>query len=196
MEFYDIVDQSDYQITVTKPEKVEDLSDMFITEEELQDMIGYNFHIHGHEPRKIVLKKSVENEVQKWIDKLEASGKKTFLIKDQELLDILKTGYLCDYAGTDKYCRHGDRICFARRYKRVKKKPTKGDVRDFWCHYFPSAFRDKYGCYPPHIPTYDRSVALFKAFKNIVGWRRIRSLVTDHNAKFIRQIWDNPQEYM
>lgn len=196
MEFYDIVDQSDYQITVTKPEKVEDLSDMFITEEELRDMIGYNFSIYGHEPRKIVLKKFVENEVQKWIDKLEASGKRTLLIEDQELLDVLKDGWLCDYAGTDKYGRHGDRICFARRYKRVKKKPTKSDVRDFWCHYFPSAFRDKYGCYPPHTPTYNRSVALFKAFKAIVGWRRIRSLVTDHNAKFIRQIWDNPQEYM
>ena len=197
MEFYDIHDQNKYQITISKPENMEELSDLFVTQEEFKDLIGDNFWYHDNSPRTITLKSVVENEVKEWADKLEASGNKTLRIEDEELLDILKQGHLSDFTpGTDKYGRHGDRICYARRYKRVKKRATQGDVRNLWS-YLQHGFRQKYGCYPSHIPMYKRGLTMFKAFKKIVGWRRVRAEIKDKEyVKFIRQIWNNPEEFI
>lgn len=199
MDFYDIHEQTRFQITISVPEKMEELSDMFVTKEELQDLLGPHAYLpssptNGH--RTYTLKSVIEREVKEWADKLVASGKKTLIIDDEELLDVLKQGYLSDYTeDDDRFGRHGDRICYARRYKRKKTKVTRGDVTDMW-HCFQYAWRDKYGCYLPHIPRYDRGINLFKALKDVVGWRRMRKHISDEKLKFYRMIWDNPEEHV
>lgn len=197
MEFYDIQEQTKYKITLSKPENMEELSDLFITEEEAKDLIGPGFWIHGTDSRTVIMKNEVERAVAHWAEKLEESGRKTLPIDDEELLDVLKEGYLSDFTPqTDKYGRHGDRICYARQHRRVKKKATQGDVQALWS-YLQHGFRQKYGCYPSHIPRYDRGITMFKAFKKIVGWRRVRAEIKDKTyVKFIRQIWDNPEEFI
>lgn len=200
MKFYDIHEQTKYQVVVSRPENAEDLSDLFLTEEELLDMVGENYYLGniGNNPRTITLNSVITADVKKWTDKLEESGKKTLRIEDEDLLEVLKQGYITNYtSGDDRFGRHGDRICYARRYKRVKKKATQGDVRNLWIHVFQCAFRSKYGCYMPHIPTYDRHLSLFKAMKDILGWRRCRKFMgSREDAKFYRQIWDNPEEFI
>lgn len=196
MDFYDIHEQTAYAVKVSKPENMEDLSDLFITEEELTDIVGRNPFVGNH-PVTITLKGVIEAEVKKLTDKLEASSKKTIPIDNEELLEVLKTGYLSDYTpGCDLYGRHGDRICYARRYKRKKHKATQGDVKQLW-DTFQYAFKDKYGCYPSHIPRYDRHLPMFRAWQKIIGWRRVRTHIHNKDTlKFYRQIWDNPEEYI
>jgi hypothetical protein len=198
MEFFDIHDQTKYQITVSKPNSVEELSDLFVTKEELDDLCGGNHFFHGgNGKRTITLKGVIATELTKLADELQASGKKTIPINDEELLAVLKTGYLVDFMDEDdRFGRHGDRICYARRWKRKKVKATQGDVRSLW-NTLASGFQVRYGCYPSHIPIYDRHLSMFKAFKKIVGWRAVRNQTYDkETAKFFRQIWDNPEEFI
>lgn len=197
MQFYDVHEQTKYRITVSKPESVDQLSDLFMTEDELSELIGKNFWFHGNGQRTYLLNGVITTELLKWADKLDASGKKTLLIEDEELVDVLKDRncYVSDFID-DAYGRHGERICYARRYKRVKKRATKGDVRDFWSRIIPHAFRYKFDCYPSHIPTYDRHIVHFKAWKKILGWKVCRKFMDSDNWKFYRQIWDNPEEFI
>ena len=196
-EFYDIHEQTKYEITISKPINMEDLSDLFITEDELKELTGQNyFYSRDNDKRTIVLKNVVRAAVKKWSEKLDASKAKTLPIEDEELLVILKKNYLSDFAEENRFGRHGDRICYTTRYKRKKTKATRGDVRDLWGA-FSYGFFTKYKTYPSHIPTYDRHLKMFKAFQKIVGWRRVRATTTDkEQAKFFRQIWDKPEEYM
>lgn len=197
MDFYDIHDQTKYQITISKPANMEDLSDLFVTKEELDDMIGGNTYLHGDDKRTITLRGVISTEVKKLTDALEASGKKTIAINDEELLEVLQKNYLTDFTdGSTIFGRHGNHICYSRRYTRKKHKATQGDVNTLW-GYFMYGFYNKYGCHPPHIPRYDRSVNQFKAFKDIVGWRRVRAQISNkETVKFFRQIWDNPKEFI
>ena len=200
MLFFDVHDQSRYSIEISRPENVEELSDCFISKEELEELTGRHIHIYANgKPQRFLLRANIEAEVKKWCDKLDASGKKTLPIDDEDLLKILtsRNNYLSDFTKGNDYCRHGDRISYARRYERVKKRPTKSDVRDFWIRIFPYAFRHKYGCYPPAISTYDRHWTMFKAYKKITGWKACRMFMSNPDqVKFYRKIWDNPEEYV
>ena len=195
--FYDVHEQTKYQITISKPANMEDLSDMFITAEELRDLTGSSYFNVGEGAKPICLQSVVEAEVNKLTEKLDASGKKSLLIEDEELLEVLKNGYLSDFLnGSDEFGRHGNRICYARRYKRKKHKATQSDVTGLWFA-LQDAFKAKFNVYPSHIPRYERHIPMFKAFQKIVGWRRVRATTTNkERAKFYRQIWDNPEEYI
>lgn len=193
--FYDIVEQTKYQITISKPEKMEDLSDLFVTKEELIGLIGERY-FHGAGPHTTTLSNVVAAEVKAWGEKLVSSGKKTLLITDDDLLDVLKQGYLSDYGeGDTRFGRHGDRICYTRQFKRKKTKVTQGDVNHLWDYLF-YGFRERFSVYPSHVPRYDRGVNMFKAYKTIVGWRRVRKHMSKTYVKFYRQIWDNPEEHI
>jgi hypothetical protein len=196
MEFYDIHDQTLYKIVVSKPENVEDLSDLFITKEELSSLVGREY-FHVGAKTQFTLDSVVSQEILKWGDKLIKSKKKTLAIDDEELLDVIKERPLSSFLpGDDRFARRSDRICFAKSYKRKKVKATRGDLRSLWTSLW-YGFYHKYGCYPPHIPVYDRSLAQFKAWKGIVGWRLIAKTTPDKTQrKFYRQIWDNPEEFM
>lgn len=195
--FYDIHEQTKYKIVISRPENMEDLSDMFITSDELNDLIGKNHYYQSANSgeRTLTLTSVVTAAVKEWTEKLEGSKKRTLLINDEELLDVLKSGYFSDFIpDTTEFGRHGNRICYAKRYKRKKTKATKGDLRNLW-NAFHFGFQKKHGCYPSHIPTYDRHLTMFKAYQKIVGWRAVRSTTDKEQAKFFRQIWDNPEEY-
>lgn len=194
--FYDIVDQSKYRIIISKPKKMEELSDLFITREELDALVGGRRYINGEGPHQFTLRSEITAAVKTLTEKLDASKKKTIPIDDEELVDILKENYLSDFTdGTDAYGRFGDRICYARQYKRKKTKATQTDVYHLWGA-LSSGFNRKFSTWPPHIPKYDRHIRMFKAFKKIVGWRQVRASANKEEAKFYRQIWDNPEEYM
>lgn len=197
MEFYDIHEQTKYKITISVPENVEELSDLFITKDELQELVGRGgLWLNGTSKRTFYMDAVIKENLKRLGEKLDASGKKTLPIEDEELLDVLKNSYVSDYDEEGRFGRHGNRLCYARRYKRVKKKPTSGDVRDLW-NTLQYAFRKKYGCYPSHIPTYDRHLTMFKAWKKIVGWKAVQDCTSDKQTrKWFRQIWDNPEEYM
>lgn len=196
MQFYDILEQTPYKIKISKPDRMEDLSDLFVTEEELNELTGRHVSIYSQE-QTITLTHAIETEVLAWGEKLIASGKKTLPIKDEALLDVLKQGYLTDYTGNDtRFGRHGDRICYARQFRRRKTKVTQGDVTKMW-EFFMYGFKEKFNVYPSHIPRYDRHISMFKAFKKIIGWRLMRKQMFNKNlVKFYRQIWDNPEEHI
>jgi hypothetical protein len=196
MDFYDIHEQTKYKITISQPENVEELSDMFTTKEELESLVGTGIWINGNSKRSFFLDKVISEEIAKLGKKLDESGKKTILIEDHELLDALKGSYVSDYDAEGRFGRHGDRLCYARRYTRKKTKPTQGDVRAMWSQ-LQYAFRRKFGCYPSHIPRYDRHLTMFKAWQKIIGWKAfIAGVGNKEDRKWFRMIWKNPEEYM
>lgn len=195
-EFYNVEEQTKYTISISRPEGIDDLTDCFISHEELETLIGRRVYLHSKKKGKYTLGAVVSAELKKWAEKLDASGKKTFPIEDEDLLNVLKSGYLSDYMSDSTYCRHGDRIGYSRRYKRVKKKATQKDVRRFWTYVFPYAFRHKFDCYPPNTSLYDRHLPMFRAYKKILGWKNCVKYMDVDNRKFYRQIWDNPEEYV
>lgn len=195
IKFYDIHEQTKYKITVSLPNKPEDLSDFFTTSDELKLSIGNFPYVSNSGKTELFFRPTIKMAIKEWGDKLVKSGKRTLIIDDEELLDILKDNHISDFTDAD-YARRGNRICYKSNYKRKKTKPTQGDIRQLW-HALMYGFRRKHGCYPSHIPMYDRHITMFKAFKQIVGWRRVRmSLSEGDQVRFIRQIWDNPEEYI
>lgn len=196
MQFYDILEQTPYKIMIAKPENMEDLSDLFVTEEELEEMVGRNVMVYG-KTQTIKLNNTITREVIAWAEKLVASGKKTLRIEDEALVDVLKEGHLRDYTEDDtRFGRHGDRICYAQQFKRKKTKVTGGDVKKMW-DMFTYAFREKFNVYPTHIPRYERGVNMFKAYKSIIGWQLMRKQMHNKDlVKFYRQIWDNPEGHI
>lgn len=198
MQFFDVHEQTKYRIIISKPETIDKISDDFISDDELKDLVGKNFWPpHSSEPRTYLLDNSITKELQTWADKLKASGKKTLLIEDDELLSVLKKDGCCIPDYVPEFGRHGDRICYSRRYKRVKKKPTLTDVKEFWNRIFYHAFYTRFGAWPPYVPTYNRGLQAFKAWKKCLGWTACAKHMHDpKQKKFYRMIWDNPQEYM
>jgi hypothetical protein len=200
MIFYDILEQSEYEISFSRPGKPENLSDLFITHEELSDLIGRpesNRMYSTSTPYKVTLDAVVKSAVEKLAQELQKSGKKSIPIDDAELLAVIKRrGGLRSFSYEGLYCIRKDRICYAKSYKRIKKKATQGDLRRLWID-FQHAYCKKYGCYPPHITLADRSRKQFEAWKKIVGWKFIsKQASSKEERKFYRQIWDNPEEFM
>lgn len=196
MKFFDIIEETPYKLVISRPENMEELSDLFVTEEELKELTGHSIYLHSAGIKRTILcENTIKKAVEEQISKLEASKKKTIVIDDDELLDILKHGYLSDYTNGE-YCRRGNRLCYGRPYKRVKTKATQGDVNKLW-NVFQYAFKSKFNCYPSHIPIRDRHLKMFKAWQQIVGWKRVRAACSNkEEAKFLRMIWDNPEEFI
>ncbi len=198
--YFDIQEQSRYGMIVTIPKEMSDLSDSFVTREELQDLTGnMNLYI-ANQPgatTTLMFHELIGAEVKKLVDQLDASDKKSVLIKDQELLDVLKNGRayeMARYAGNE-YCRHGDRIKYYKSRRRIKKTASKSDRNYMWS-IFMNAFHEKYGTHMPFIPLWYRTLALFKAYKKLIGWKAFRAAINNKDqVKFFRQIWDNPEEY-
>ena len=198
MDFYNVEEQTKYKLKISRPESIEKLTDWFMSHDEVTDLIGSSFYLTtGSSSRTFLCKSVIVKELEKWANALEASGKKTLRIQDPDLLDVLKDGnYITNFID-EKYGRHGDRICYARRYARVKKKPTKSDVREFWLRIFPDAFKDKFGAWPPYHTTYDRHLAAFRAWQKCLGWKACsRRMFDPEQKKFMKMIWDNPEEYV
>ena len=212
--FYNVLSQTKYVIEIERPTSLEELTDMFISAEELNNLSGRNtckpvindgspqyvvqgLRVDPGERRRIEFTDVIKAEISRLGKKLDESGKKTIPIEDEELLDILKKKPLYHYDTTGKYGRRGNRLCYAERQRRKKKKPTKGDVRDMW-DVFSYAFKDKFDCYPPHAPVYMRTVPLFKAYQKIIGWRLFATFLSSNpeDRKWYRMIWDKPEEYV
>ena len=194
MDFFDIQEQSKYVVTVSQPKNMEDLSDSFISREELKELTGHDYKTVGAGGRTIMFRNMIAAEVKKLTDKLDASGKKSIRIEDEELLEVLQGRYFSSFSPSGEYGRYGDRVCYARRYKRKKTKATQGDVRELWNN-LQRGWNKKYGCWPSYIPVRERHIHMFKAFQKIIGWRLARQHSSTEQAKFFRQIWDNPEEY-
>ena len=199
--YFNVEEQSKYSVKVAAPTNMEDLSDAFITREELQQLTGNHglyVAVNGKSAITTVLfHTTIEAELTKYAERLDVSSHKSILIEDDELVEALKDGrarHVMDYIGR-KYCRHGDRLRYFASRRRVKRNATKGDMRDFWS-IFSDAFSAKYGTYLPHAPIWYRTLKLFKAYQKILGWRRCRKHMNKDNAKFYRQVWDNPEEYI
>ena len=191
MQFFDVHEHTKYMVEISRPESIDQLSDYFMSEDELKDMIGGHFYCPStNTPRKFLCNDLITKELENW------AAKKTLIIEDEDLVDVLKTTYVSYYID-EKYGRHGNRICYARRYKRKKKKPTKGDVREFWIRIFSHAFMSKFGAWPPYFSTYDRHLSAFKAWQKVLGWKACSKHMHDPvQKKFFKMIWDNPEEYV
>jgi hypothetical protein len=208
--YYNVEHQNAYTITVSQVTSLEDLGDVFVTNEELNELgVSYSESIIAHRLASVglahmkpnerltryTLKSSVEQALKHWRDKLIRSRKRTIVIEDQDLLAVLKDsiGVVQDHLG-NKYCRRGDRLGYTTRYKRKQTKPTQANRTHLW-EAMECGFRQKYGAWLPHCPRWMRQLNLFKAYKDCVGWRRTRQNLNSENAKWCRIIWDNPEEY-
>jgi hypothetical protein len=204
--FYNVIEQTRFHIKVSGViHNHEDLGDAFINLEELELLAGDNY-MYGmealREPKSFFLNGSIKTSLLPYIEELEAnSKKKSVLIKDQALLDAIKSSHqtMSDYVGHD-YGRHGNRIRYKSSLTRKQTKPLQSDKHNLW-GYMTSGFYEKYDASFPYAKKWERNLELFCALKAIVGWKRTRAAMkgweraTPQQIKFYRQIWDNPKDY-
>ncbi len=188
--YYDIMDQSKYHVVVKPIEDLTEVSDNFYTYDEMNEITG-GYH-SATSQRHVYFEKLMRTELEAWAAKLEASGKKSLVIDDHELVEALKMQQqpLSHYAGS-KYTRRMDRIGYYR--KRVKKRATMGDKRIMW-DVLVSGWNAKYGAWLPHIPNWNRSHGLFKALQKATGYNTCRPFMPD-DYQWCRHIWYNTEEY-
>lgn len=188
--YYDVVEQSKYHVTVKPIEDLADVGDTFYTHEEICELSGEKYF--SQHQRIVYFDHLIIAELEKWADVLEGSGKKTVIMTDHELVEVLKQtpSSLADFAGR-KYMRHGDRIGYYR--KRKKKKATRGDLAIMW-DVLVSGWNAKYGAWLPHIPRWNRSHGLFLALQKATGYNTCRPFMPE-DYQWCRHIWYNTKEY-
>jgi hypothetical protein len=210
-EYFDIVEETKYTITISKPANILELSDCFMTEEEILERASIQqYTLRGMSPgttKTIVDDEAIKRGVEHWVVELKRSGKKSIQITDQDLLDNLTT---CIWSSNRNvrtitnqvYTKHGDRIL--RFVPRRKTRATRGDLRELWWD-ISRAWKEHVGTWTPHIPQYSQTPEFMAFFKKALGWRRVRKSMRRNydetraqfraRVKFKRYIWDHPEEF-
>lgn len=84
-----IEEDSRFSITLTEVHNVEDVVDVFYTVEELQEMLGEDTHFYGGKfPRRSL----IIGELTALKNEMVANNRRSMIIKDDELVEFLKSG--------------------------------------------------------------------------------------------------------
>lgn len=202
-QFYNVISETEYTVEVLAVDKIEDVSNNFMTREELQEKVGPEVYLYEYKPytqQHYRLDQKIKDALKYWANKLEASGKASIVIDDEDLLSFLRSSYyrVQDFL-SDDFARRKNKLTYnvRRRRKKIKTKPSKSDARHFW-YALEHAFRITHGVYPGYIKARERTAKLFIALSPTIGWKAFRSCLKAKDTetiKFYRMIWNKPQEY-
>lgn len=184
---YQIESQSKYMMVITRINNIEDATDDFVTEEELDELLGEEGHvnIYGATRRKSAIIAAL-TELR---NKIVADGKRTILIKDDDLMEMFKeTGdSVSEYV--DGLRRVGNRL-FLHEANKPKAKKS---------HVTTLAYRvaqtvNKGNKFELEIKYASQDVAAVVLLcKKLVSWDDIDFGTIDAElVGFMKEIWDNP----
>lgn len=191
MKMYTIVNQSKYILEVELIKNIEDAGDEFFTEEEIVEMMGGEQSWVGS---KNFLTNRMKEDVALLKKELVASGKKTILIRDVELVEALSQSY----GSITQYCK-GLRRVGNRLFLHEKKEtdgPKKAHVQQLVNAVSRTVNKDKKVVFNLTYIALDRSGAV-ELCKKLVSWEDLiwegtYPVASEADKAAMKQIWDNP----
>lgn len=190
---FEIESQTDYAITITRIENIEDCGDNFITEEELRDMGITGLYFSDTETR--VLRAKIRSELQALIAAI-PKGKKSIIIPNADLVQALKDSSRL-YAVSDFL--EGTRRVGNRLFIHTKKVVEQKEVKySNWTQLVNAYERIMHKTYKVRVSIRlndsDRS-GFVKAMKKGISWQEVvdTNLFSDADLVWCKKLWDNPE---
>lgn len=187
-----IDERTKYTTKFRRIDNIEDAGDEFFSLEEMHEIVGDNFYCHNEGSAQNT--PAIVAELADWKNKLIASGKKTIVITDVELVDVLTNATTCfasDFVAGVR--RVGNRLSLAPE-KALKKV---ADKRDFSrlvnvCHLTINKGQ-KYDFSLTYCN--DDRVGALTLLKKLLKWEDLawsEFKFTTEEHSFMQEIWDNP----
>jgi hypothetical protein len=184
-------------IKLTKINNIEDAGDDFITEEELCEMLGEEYNEDKHYYRYNVIERSqaIVEALGALIAEAKRLNKKTIIIKDNDLIEVLKRGSASDHVKGLR--RVGNRLYLHDKKPNVPKKAnvTMLAYRVQWTVNKGNKVEIEIKYANHDVPA---TIALCK---KLVSWEDIvwnadgYNMVDAETIGFCKQIWDNPNMF-
>lgn len=194
MNLYAIETSSPYMIKLTKINNIEDAGDEFITEEELCEMLGEEYNENKYYYRYNVIERSqaIVEALGALIAEAKRLNKKTIVIKDNDLIEVLQRGPVSDHVKGLR--RVGNRLFLHDKKPNVPKKAnvTTLAYRVQWTVNKGNKVEIEIKYANHDVPA---TIALCK---KLVSWEDIvwnadrYNMVDAETIGFCKQIWDNP----
>lgn len=190
---YQIESQTAYMLIITRIRNIEDAGDDFVTEDELNEVLGISsdedvmLNLNG---RATLRRANIIAALNELRNKCIEAGKRTILIKDDDLMDMfLSTGNpVSEFVAGLR--RVGNRLFL---HDITKIKPKKSHVtslaycvqRTFNSHSGGMIIDIKYAAH--NVPKTIELCKLLMAWDDIIFGD-----ISDENIDCMKQIWDNP----
>lgn len=195
MQLFTIESQSKYMIVVSQIANIEDATDDFVTAEEMCEMMGedYNekrtYYYSGRTLRREAIKEALSALKNEIVEK----GKRTTLIKDEDLMDVFKEGYTVSEF-VEGLRRVGNRLFL---HDKKPDAPRKSNVTAL--AYRVQRTVNKGNKFEIDIKYANHDVpATIALCKKLVSWEDITwdndgyDKISEEVKGFCKQIWDNP----
>ena len=196
MQLFTIESQSKYMIVVSQIANIEDATDDFVTAEEMCEMMGedYNekrtYYYSGRTLRREAIKEALSALKNEIVEK----GKRTTLIKDEDLMDVFKEGYTVSEF-VEGLRRVGNRLFL---HEKKPNAPRKSNVTTL--AYRVQRTVNKGNKFEIEIKYANHDVpATIALCKKLVSWEDIlwtdegyNNGINEETIGFCKQIWDNP----
>jgi len=195
MQLYTIAAQSKYMLFIEQIVDIEDAGDDFITAEEMCEMTGEEFNEarRYYFDDRVFRRDAIKEALGVLADEIRKTGKKSVLIKDDELLEVFKQGYsISEFA--EGFRRVGNRLFLQEKKPNGPKKANMNVLA-----YRVQQTVNNGNKYEIEIKYASHDVpGTIALCKKLVSWEDILwedngyKNVNDETIGFCKQIWDNP----
>ena len=166
-DYFEIVSDNEYEIEIKCVNNIEDVVGICYSSEELNEM-GYNNNRWGGCIRNNV---NIKGKINEYVDKLKKSGKKSIIVDDKKLLDVIvKNGIrMSDYGVR----RVGNKISMNDKIKKERVEYRFGDW-SLLMNVFERLLNDN-GCYfNLKIMSCSSSIKSVDLIKRMFSWDEIK----------------------
>lgn len=184
---YQISTQTPYMMVITKIANIEDATDDFVTEEELDELLG-DGHINYY--GLTIRKPAIIAALTELRNKIVADGKRTILIKDDDLMEMFKESGHSVSDFVDGLRRVGNRL-----FLHEAKKPTAKKSHVTILAYRVAQTINKGNKFEIDIKYAAQDVAaVILLCQKLVSWDDIDfgNIDDAETIGFMKEIWDNP----
>lgn len=198
MELFTIQTQSKYMLVMNHIANIEDATDDFMTAEELCEIMGEEYNekrsYYHHFSGRTLRREAIKEALSALVCEIREKGKKTILIKDEELMDVFKEGYTVSEF-VEGLRRVGNRLFL---HEKKPNAPKKSNVTTL--AYRVQRTVNKGNKFEIEIKYANHDVpATIALCKKLVSWEDILWVDEHYNngideevIGFCKQIWDNP----
>lgn len=199
--FFNVIDRNKFKITLEPCTEIENLSDIFLTKEDVVNLTGKSRHsgkaVHYFETE-------IAETLQKWADTIKP-GKASTRIKNSEVKELLATlptyswqlthnlpsGFSVSSKTIYNDALKKERIRKTGRSQKVLQRDIKDLIR--LCN---RAVRDKYSIDITFHLYPDESFNIILFTKKTCSWKEIKNTrawgVSNQDLPWIKKIWDEP----
>jgi hypothetical protein len=194
--YFNIVEQTKYEMVITEPASIAELSDNFVSMTELEQQFGNSLSLYAPVvDRHLILGAAITRDLEKVAQELEATGRTTIVIEDAELLEVAREyrhHIPSGFAVRKNRLRH-----YVPKAARPQKTVRKSDIT-YTIYAAEMAVRHKYNLGSLHVPKYGHGLGYLRVLKKLVTLKEVLKAgpyYVSGREKWVRKVWAKPQEY-